>query len=185
MIEEYTRPARLVENGRTVPKSALTDIELVEFNNLGTLEAFNSDGLRSLLDMPISNMVEKTLRYPGHIQKIIMMREKGQFKSDKIKDTAKYLIKEWTPGEKDYDQTIMRLKFDGLKDGEKISKTFDLLDYYDQKNNISSMARTTGYTCNAVVNILLSNGFTQKGVFNLESIGSDTDIVYNIFVYNK
>ena len=70
---------------------------------------------------------------------MIMMRKNGLFKTDKIKDTAQYLFTEWASSEKDYDQTIMRLKFDGLKDGEKISKIFNLLDYYDQKNNISSI----------------------------------------------
>ena len=84
VIEEYTRPARLVENGKVITKPAMTEIELIEVNNVGRLDAFNSDGLRSLLDMPIPNMVEKTLRFPGHIQKVIEMRNNGLFENDKI-----------------------------------------------------------------------------------------------------
>ena len=183
VIEEYTRPARLVENGRTVIKPAMTEIEKVDFVGVGELDAFNSDGLRSLLDMPIPNMVEKTLRFPGHIQKIIEMRDHGLFKVDKIKETAETLINEWIPDKEYYDQTIMRLEFDGIKNGKKVYETYDLLDYYDKENNISSMARTTGYTCTAVADILLSNKFTQKGVYNLESIGSDNKIVDDIMQY--
>ena len=183
VIEEYTRPARLVENGHTVIKQAMTEIEKVDFVGVGELDAFNSDGLRSLLDMPIPNMVEKTLRFPGHIQKIIKMRDHGLFKADKIKETAKTLINEWVPDKEDYDQTVMRLEFYGVKDGKTVSETYDLLDYYDKENYISSMARTTGYTCTAVAEILLSNKFTQKGVYNLESLGADNKIVDNVLHY--
>ncbi|MBC8310948.1 MAG: saccharopine dehydrogenase NADP-binding domain-containing protein [Candidatus Marinimicrobia bacterium] len=170
VIEEYTRPARFVNNGKLITKPAMTDIEQLEFDGVGKLDAFNSDGLRSLLDLPIPNMVEKTLRYPGHIQKIIEMRDNGLFEPDKIKQTAESLIENWDPGKEDYDQTIMRLEFSGIKDGKEITETFDLLDFYDKKKNISSMARTTGYTCTAVANLVLSDTFSQSGIFNLEKI---------------
>ena len=65
VIEEYTRPARYVVNGEIVVKEALSEPEFLEFDEIGTLEAFNTDGLRSLLftnDIP--NKIEKTLRYP-------------------------------------------------------------------------------------------------------------------------
>ena len=183
VIEEYTRPARFVLNGKMSTKPAMTDIEKIKFDNIGTLDAFNSDGLRSLLDMPIPNMVEKTLRYPGHIQKIINLKNNGYFDSEKIKNTAKSLIDDWNPDKEDYDQTIMRLKFDGIKDGKDLTETFDLIDYYDRKKNITSMARTTGYTCAAVANIILSGDFKEKGVFTLESFGKEIKLVNNILHY--
>ena len=183
VIEEYTRPARIVVEGHKVSKPAMTDLESIEFNNIGILDAFNSDGLRSLLDMPIPNMVEKTLRFPGHIQKIISIRNKGFFEIGKIEKTAQSLIEDWESDEGDYDQTIMRLEFIGIIDGKRISKIYNLVDYYDKEKHISSMARTTGYTCTSVANILLSNKFTQTGVYNLESLGSDDEIVQNILQY--
>ena len=69
VLEEYTRPARYVENSNIVTKPALSDAELIDFENVGTLESFNTDGLRSILFTMghIPNMKEKTLRYPGHI----------------------------------------------------------------------------------------------------------------------
>ena len=75
--------------------------------------------------------------------------------ADKINKTAKSLKKEWKSSPKDYDQTILRLKFEGVKNGNNITEIYDLIDYYDKQKNISSMARTTGYTCASVVNILL------------------------------
>ncbi len=48
VIEEYVRPARYVENGVLVTRPALSDPELIDFHGIGTLEAFNTDGLRTL-----------------------------------------------------------------------------------------------------------------------------------------
>jgi saccharopine dehydrogenase-like NADP-dependent oxidoreductase len=69
VIEEYVRPARFVENGMQITREALSDPELIYFKDIGTLEAWNSDGLRTLLKtMDVPNMIEKTLRYPGTIE---------------------------------------------------------------------------------------------------------------------
>ena len=183
VIEEYTRPARLVENGKVVIRPAMSEIEQIEFDNVGTLDAFNSDGLRSLLKLPIPDMVEKTLRFPGHIQKIIKMRDDGLFSSEKLKETSNSLIEDWVPGESDYDQTIMRLEFKGYKNSIHVSKTYDLIDYYDKVNYISSMARTTGYTCSATANILLSDEPIENGVFTMESFGNNDNMVSQIISY--
>jgi lysine 6-dehydrogenase len=183
VIEEYTRPARFVKDGKIVTKPAMTDLESIDFEGIGQLDAFNSDGLRSLMDLPIPNMVEKTLRYPGHIQKIIEMRDKGLLESDKINETASKLISAWEPSELDYDQTILRVEFAGIKDGKEKREVYDLIDRYDQENNVSSMARTTGYTCTACASLLLSGKFLKKGLFNLESLGQDPELVNLILLY--
>src|SRR5690606_32895639 len=49
VIEEYIRPARFVQNGALVVREALSDPELVHFAEVGTLESWNSDGLRTLI----------------------------------------------------------------------------------------------------------------------------------------
>ncbi|MBC8214523.1 MAG: saccharopine dehydrogenase NADP-binding domain-containing protein [Candidatus Marinimicrobia bacterium] len=180
VVEEYTRPARLVENGQIVTKPAMTEIEPVEFENIATLDAFNSDGLRTLLDLPIPNMVEKTMRFQGHIQKIIEMKNQGLFEDDKIKETSESLIQDWKPEKDDYDQTIMRLEFRGIKDNKQITDTTDLIDYFDREKGISSMARTTGYTCTAVADLLISEKFTSKGVFAMESLGKNRNLVDSV-----
>ena len=79
VIEEYIRPARYVQNSQLITKEALSDTELIEFEGVGTLESWNSDGLRSLIDtMPhIPNMIEKTLRYPGCVEYLKVLRESG------------------------------------------------------------------------------------------------------------
>ncbi len=181
VIEEYTRPARLKENEKIIIRPALTDLELMEFGGLGTLEAFNTDGLRSLLyTMPhIPNQKEKTLRYPGHAALITALQQSGFFSKEKIRVdgneisplnfTSKILINEWKLDTNEEELTVMKI----VLRGEGKTVEYDLLDYYDEATQTSSMARTTGYTCAASVNLLANKLFRKKGVFPPELIGDD------------
>ena len=184
VIEEYTRTARYVENGKLISREALTDVELVEFNKVGTLESFNSDGLRSLIfTMPhIPNMKEKTLRYPGHVEYIKVLKETGFFDTEKIEIngtkispidlTNKILFKEWKLGNNEEEITVMKITIKGSDEkGKKIKIIYNLHDEFDVKTQTSSMARTTGYTATAAVNLILEDLFNEKGVFPPELVG--------------
>lgn len=174
VIEEYTRTARYVKEGKLVEMPALSEPELLDFEGIGTLEAFNSDGLRSLirtLDCP--DMVEKTLRYPGHIEKIRVLREMGLFSYDAVDVngtpvkpidlTTKLLFPMWELGNEE-DLTVMKVMVEGMKNGEKVQHHWDLLDYFDQESRVHSMARTTGYTATATVRLLAAGLYRRKGV---------------------
>ena len=181
VLEEYTRPARLKENGVIVTKPALTDRKMMEFDGVGTLEAFNTDGLRSLLfTMPhIPTQIEQTLRYPGHIDLIIALKQSGFFSEERItvdgkeispmQFTSKLLINEWKLGETEEELTVMKVMLHG--EGKTIE--YNLLDKYDTATQVSSMARTTGYTCTAAVHLLANSMVTKKGVFPPELLGDD------------
>lgn len=186
VIEEYTRPARYVQNGALVIKEALSDPELVHFDGVGTLESWNSDGLRSLIKtMPnIPNMIEKTLRYPGCIEYLRVLRESGFFSYEPVEIggvkvrpidvTAKLLFPKWKlqPEEKEF--TVMRIKISGSENGKAKSYQYNLLDRTDKTNTLS-MARTTGYTCTAVANLILNGKFTRKGICPPEYIGEQEE----------
>jgi len=182
VIAEYTRPARYVENGQMVTRPALSDPELVDFPGIGTLEAFNTDGLRSLaVTIECPEMKEKTLRYPGHIEKMALLRETGFFSEDEIMVrgaairpidlTAALLFPKWKLEEGEVDITVMRVAVRGRKEGREVSHTFDLLDRYDPGSGIHSMARTTGYTATAAVRMLAEGHYTEPGVSPPELIG--------------
>jgi lysine 6-dehydrogenase len=183
VIEEYTRPARLMENGFIITRPALTDREWMHFDQLGTLETFNTDGLRSLLfTMPhIINQKEKTLRYPGHVELIIALKESGFFDSTPINVkgqmvspldfSSQVLFKEWKLGEEERELTIMKVILHGHEKGEQKTVEFNLLDRYDNETKISSMSRTTGYTCAASANLIASGLFRESGVFPPELVG--------------
>ncbi|HET9057020.1 MAG TPA: saccharopine dehydrogenase C-terminal domain-containing protein [Chitinophagaceae bacterium] len=183
VIEEYTRPARLMENGKLVTKPALSDAELIEFDEIGTLESFNTDGLRSLLFTMnhIPNMKEKTLRYPGHIDLIKALKQSGFFGEQKInfkgneispmEFSSAVLINQWKLDVNEEEFTIMKIKITGTENGKQLIIEYNLFDKYDSFSHTSSMARTTGYTCSAAVNILINKLFTEKGVFPPELVG--------------
>lgn len=188
VIEEYTRPARFVENGKLVVRPALSDPELIDFDEVGTLEAFNSDGLRTLAKtLTAPNMKEKTLRYPRHIDKIKVLRESGFFnqreidiKGMKIKPidfTSKILFPLWELKDGDEDFTVMRIIIEGIKNKKKVRYSYNLLDRHDKKNNIHSMARTTGYTATSVVRLLSKGLFYRKGICPPEYIGENSQCV--------
>lgn len=184
VIEEYTRPARYVENGKLVTRDALTDCEFVEFKGVGTLESFNSDGLRSIIyTMPhIPNMKEKTLRYPGHVEYVRVLKESGFFEEQPmtingtevipLDFTSKILFNEWKLGEQEEELTVMRVTVKGTNsDGQIEEVVYDLHDEYDPETKVSSMSRTTGYTATAAANLVLNKTFTEKGVFPPELVG--------------
>jgi len=183
VIEEYTRPARIMENGAIVVKPALSDREWMQFEELGTLEAFNTDGLRSLLyTMPhIKNQKEKTLRYPGHAELIINLKEGGFFDEKPImingvsisplQFSSKILFNEWRLDAGEEELTVMKVILHGEDKGKKKAIVYSMLDHYDVSTRTSSMGRTTGYTCTATVNMLAQNLFNEKGVFPPELVG--------------
>jgi saccharopine dehydrogenase-like NADP-dependent oxidoreductase len=179
VIQEYIRPARLVENGAIVTKPALSDREIMHFDNAGELEAFNTDGLRSLIFTMghIPDMKEKTLRYPGHIDLIIALQQAGFFDTTalRINDvditpldfTSKLLVNEWKLGPEEEEFTVMKV----IVKGEGKTVEYDLFDQYDPITKTSSMARTTGYTCTAAVNLIAKGLFKEEGVFPPELVG--------------
>ncbi len=188
VVEEYTRPARYIENHKEVIREALSDTELLNFPGIGTLESFNSDGIRSLgKTIKAANIKEKTLRYPGHVALVKVLRETGFFsqnvidvKGVKVKPmdmTAKLLFPIWElkPGERDL--TIMKVIVEGSKDGKQLRYTYDLLDRYDEETQTHSMARTTGYTATCALRMIANGLYTRKGLSVPEYIGKHPDCV--------
>ncbi|MDP1676213.1 MAG: saccharopine dehydrogenase C-terminal domain-containing protein [Bacteroidota bacterium] len=188
VIEEYTRPARYVENGKLVVRPALSDPELLSFPEIGILEAFNSDGLRTLAEtLHAPNMKEKTLRYPEHIEKIKVLRDSGFFsekeidiKGVKIRPidvTTKLLFPMWELKCDDEEFTVMKIIIEGTKENKKLRYTYDLFDRHDKVTNVHSMARVTGYTATTVLRMLSKGLFDRKGICPPEYIGQKPECV--------
>lgn len=183
VIEEYTRTSRLVENGVVVEREALSEPELIDFPGVGTLEAFNTDGLRSLIrTIQAPNMKEKTLRYPGHIEIMRLLRETGFFREDEIEVrgtavrpidlTTALLFPKWKLGDAEEEFTLMQISITGDEEGIAKTYQYDLLDRYDAKTRTSSMARTTGYTCTATTRLVLAGLYQKVGVSPPELVGA-------------
>ncbi|MBX3394441.1 MAG: saccharopine dehydrogenase NADP-binding domain-containing protein [Phycisphaerae bacterium] len=184
VIEEYTRPARMVEDGRVVVKPALSEPELMDFPRIGTLEAFNTDGLRTLLHtVKARNMKEKTLRYPGHCELMRVFRETGFFRKDEIDVRgravrpldvmSKLLFEKWRLEPREEEFTILRVLVSGPSDGRHARYQYDLFDEYDAQTGIHSMARTTGFPNTIMARMIMQGEFSKAGVFPPEKIGAE------------
>ncbi len=185
VIEEYVRPARYMTGGRVVTRPALSEAELLDFPGVGTVEAFNTDGLRTLLDTcaEIPEMKEKTLRYPGHIDRVRMLRDVGFFSKDAVTIgdvsvrpldlTARLLFPMWEMRPREEDLTVMRVEVEGSDGQARLLYTYDLLDRYDRVSGTTSMARTTGYTCTAVARLLARGAYARPGISPPEYVGAE------------
>ena len=183
VVEEYTRPSRIVVDGEIVIREALSEIEILHFPEAGDLEAFNTDGLRTLahtIDAP--NMIEKTLRYPGHAEKMKLLRDMGLFEAKEVQLpdgtsvrpidlTTTLLFPLWEMKEGERDLTVMRIRICGIKDGVNRCFTYDLLDRFDEATGTTSMARTTGYAATMAARMLHQGLFNEPGVYPPEFIG--------------
>jgi len=194
VLELYTRPARYVENGQVVVKPALSHPEFVEFDKVGTLEAFNTDGLRTLLvTMRVPNMREKTLRYPGHTDLMRALRDAGFLAQTPLDVngqrvvpfdvTARLLINSWKLREGEEEFTVGRIVIAGEENGRQRKITYNLYDVYDRNTGFTSMARTTGYVCTAVARLVLENRLTQKGISPPEYVGQEAGCLAAVFEY--
>jgi lysine 6-dehydrogenase len=182
LIDEYTRTARIVENGEMVEVEALTGLEEVEFPGVGKLESFFTDGLRTLLYTMrgVKTMWEKTLRYPGHVEKIKLLKDLGFFNESPIdvgnarlpprRVTAKLFEKKlYRPEIRDI--LALKVEVDGVKDEAEKHDVYHVLDYYDEKHGVTAMARTTGYPASILTQLIAQKSIEEKGVIPLEKLG--------------
>lgn len=205
VIEEYTRPARIIRDGKLLTLPALSEIEEIEFDNIGILEAFNTDGLRTLISSfpGIPNMVEKTLRYPGHASLIQTLKDIGYLDQENVETTdlknndrrksinpfelsTSLFKKHWALGENEPEFTVMRINISGQDKqvaNKLVEHQYDLYDEFDPITETGSMARTTGYTCTAAANLILDNSVTTKGILPPESLGQDKASFQKILAY--
>ena len=192
LIDEYIRDVSIVQDGEMVKVPALSGLEFIDFPGVGTLEAFYTDGLRTLTKSfpDIKNLYEKTLRYPGHVEKIKLLRELGFFSEDTVhvqgfdvmpKMVSARIFERSLTKPDVGDILAMRIDVTGEKGGKKKGYRYHVLEYQDHATGVSAMARTTAYTASIVARILVDGGINKKGVIPLQMLGPDHKFVKKVF----
>ncbi len=192
VLEEYTRPVRIKEHGSIIKKEALSDYHLIETPELGTLEAFNTDGLRTLLHtLDIPNMREQTLRYPGHCEKLELLRDSGFFEKEKLEIggqsisprefSSKILSRAWQLEKGEEECTYMRIDLEGTT----VNRRFEVFDRYDREKEQTSMARCTGHTCLAIAQLYLDGKINEKGIVAPEMLAKHSEHFKYVVDYLK
>jgi len=192
LIDEYSRKASIVKHGKIVEVEALTGVEEVEIPKVGRLEAFYTDGLRTLIHTMrnADEMWEKTLRYSGHAEKIRLLKQLGFFEEKKVeasgmsisprKVTAKLLSGKLRKPDVE-DMVVLKVEVSGIKNSEPTRYIYHLLDFCDEKRKVSAMARTTAYPASIIAQLMLKKAVKGKGVVAPEKIGADGE-VYKLFL---
>jgi len=187
LMEEYVRRARIVKDGRLVEVRALEGLEELSFPGVGRLEAFYTDGVRTLHHSlrGVRNLWEKTLRYPGHAAKVRLLRDLGFFDESPLDIDGATIAPRMltmrlferslgTRGVKDL--VAMRIEVSGVKGGSDARYAYRLLERYDEKGNVTAMARTTAYTASAVIQLLAKNAIREEGVVPPERLGMEPSL---------
>jgi len=182
LIDMYSRKVTIVKEGKVVKVEAMSGLEMITFPRVGELEAFYTDGLRTLLHTVkgVEDMWEKTLRYPRHIEKIKLLKSLGFFDEKPVEIgnlsvsprelTARLLERKLKKPEV-RDIVAMMVKVGGVKKGKRIMYTFHLLDHCDKKRKVTAMARTTAYTASIVAQLMAEQVVEEKGVVPPEKLG--------------
>ncbi len=171
LIDEYTRQARYIKDGKIFTIDPLDKIEPFCISSLGAFETFYSDGLRTLLKtIGVKNIFEKTIRYPGHLEKIKLLRDLGYFSSENIDGCVpRILTQKLFERMKTNVTDISILLVKGI--GEK---DIDLYVYDKQDlDEISSMGKMTGFTAAIITRVL--DGIDYKGVYPPEYLGFEKE----------
>ena len=161
LYEEYTRPARIVRDGKRVEIDALTEHSKVYIDGFGYLNSYYTDGLRSLLSRAgdpengkVRNMIECTMRRPQHIDKV--KHDIGLGKEDFVSKLKKYY-----PEVSKFDPDILAMKI--IVDGEFTSMLVE-------SDDISAMSRATAFSCAAFARAVVDGWVGVNGVMSPEDL---------------
>lgn len=182
LINEYSGMSTVIRDGKVTQVETLTEIETVEFSDPpGTLEAFHTSGGSSFLPLMFDGKVRelnyKTLRYPGHCEKFKALLDLGFASNEPITMgsnllTAREFFLELLKRKLDSggrDIVVLRVSLAGRRGGHSQTLTFELIDFYDEINNITSMMRTTSFPTSIIAQMIVGGTLTSRGVLPPES----------------
>ncbi len=160
--EEYLRPAHVILNGDRTTVAVFSGLERVQVDGVGEMEAFYSDGLRTLLEtVPgVRDMGEKTLRWPGHAEAVRPLVAAGRLVEE---------LRDRCAEENPRDLVVLLVRLRWGKRGELVK----LVDRFDAASGMTAMARTTAYTCSVVAQLVADGGPPRAGVLPLEKVAAE------------
>lgn len=184
VINEYSRPVNVVVNGHRQTVAPLSGRGLLNFPGVGRLEYFLTDGLGSLpRSFPkVREMLEYTLRYPGHADMMNTLRVLGFFDRTKMwvdgfkmepRSLSIALLKGSMSRGTPPDLLALKVAVEGRSGASGAS--YQILDHYDSRTGVSAMARTTAYPCTSVALLVGRRRMSRKGVVPPELITQDRE----------
>ena len=182
LTNEYIEKVEVIRNGKLTKVEPLTEVEEIVFPEpFGAMEAFQTSGGTSTMTKTFLGKVKeldyKTIRYKGHCIRMKTILDLGfdsyeevDYKGCKVKPREfleLMLVKELTH-EDTKDVTLVRVEVIGIKDGKKQKITYQIIDYFDEENNLSSMMRMTSFPVSIIAQMMANDQIAKKGVVTQE-----------------
>ncbi len=172
LINEYGNLCYGIEEGRKIPLQPLEGYETIELDGL-LYEAFNtSGGLGTLADSSVGRvktMNYKTLRYPGHCEKIHLLMKDLRLNEDR--KTLKRVLEHAIP-QTLQDVVLIYASVTGTKQGEFFEESY-VKKVYPQciKGKLwSAIQVTTASSVCCVMDLVLRHPHAPRGFVTQESI---------------
>ncbi|MGG0644582.1 saccharopine dehydrogenase C-terminal domain-containing protein [Sporosarcina gallistercoris] len=178
----YTKPAVAIKNGEIIEVPPLSELESLTFPEpVGACEAVITDAHSTAFTLKgkVGNLTEKTVRYPGHWEKMKVLAELGFLDHNPIEvqgvmtAPVKFSEKILSPkmkGVSNEDVTVVRVEVNGTKDGKAKTYTWEMVDVYDHERNISSMAKTTALPAALAAKWIAEKKISETGVVPIETV---------------
>ena len=191
VLDYYTTLSWVLRDGKPQQVKALSEIEEIDFPEVGTLEAFHTAGGLSLMahryEGKLPTMEYKTLRYPGHARAMETIRDLGlldlepvSVKGQQVVPRDLFISVVGPRLRKDPrlspDLVALRVEVEGEQGGEDVVLRWDLLDRFDPETGITAMMRTTGYSL-AVTGIFQAQGRIEPGVWTPDEAMPPADYI--------
>ncbi|MBU7046989.1 MAG: hypothetical protein HXS54_11200, partial [Theionarchaea archaeon] len=176
------RPGKVpvILKGKLVNVNRYTEVEPVHIEGFKDMEAFYDGYPSSLLSLcmekGVKTFIGKTIRYKGFTDKLHMLIDLGIISEDTIVYQGHKIVPldffqeltypkvRFDPEAGDRDITVLRVRVRGRKNGSFVSVMYEMVDFYNEKEKITSMARTTGYTAAIIARMLARGDISQKGI---------------------
>ncbi len=182
LIDMYSRKPVIVKNGKVRVVEAMSGLEEMTFTGVGKLEAFYTDGLRTLLcTVKVEgDMWEKTLRYSGHVEKIKLLKGLGFFDDKQVnvdgsliapRELTAQLLQSKLKRPDVRDIVAMLIETSGTKNKKKVTYSYRMLERYDKTRKTTAMARATAYTASVTAQLVSRKTVDEKGVVPPEKLG--------------
>ncbi len=189
LTNEYDGMALVLRDGEVREIETLTELETLEFDELGTLEAFVTSGGTSTVPYSYEGTLDvyenKTLRYPGHLAAFQAFRDLGLFGREGLnvgeatvvpRDVYHQLLSPRLQGGDPRDVCVMRAEASGERDGVAVRAGFEVIDRYDEETGFLAMERLTGWHA-AVITEMIARGEICPGVHPLERAVSQRHVL--------
>ena len=196
LTNEYDGNATFIRNGKIEEVKCFEDIEELEFDDIGILEAAVTSG--GLSTMPwtfegnLKRLENKTLRYKGHWDQMKSFRELGLFNEEKInfkksnfspREFYHSLLEPKLGYDDRLDICLMRVDGYGLKNNRKTGVRYEVIEKYDDKTTFMAMEKWTGWHASIVMQKIM-DGTIKPGAYAIEKALTGHDFYNEIIKRN-